>query len=241
MLIDTHAHSSGISKCCRASIDEVFKDAKAVGIEGIVLTNHYTEGYADNGDYLELAKRYIAEYRYAEECAKKAQMRIFFGIEVTMELEGFPHILIYGVHPDFILEHPAIFNYGQEKLYTVVKNAGGVVVQAHPFRKNTNLLFDLKYLDGIELNCHPLYEGTHFEELTKIALENNKILTCGGDYHADIYRVKCGYYFPNDIKDGIELGKYLLKAGSKKLCIQEVGSQTSYDYSYIVNKQQNSR
>ena len=92
MLIDTHAHSSGISKCCRASIDEVFKDAKAVGIDGIVLTNHYTEGYADNGDYLELAKRYIAEYRHAEECAKKAQMRIFFGIEVTMELEGFPHI-----------------------------------------------------------------------------------------------------------------------------------------------------
>lgn len=89
---------------------------------------------------------------------------------------------------------------------------------------------NVKVFLGIELNYHPLYEGTHFEQLTKRAIENGKILTCGGDYHADAYRVKCGVYFPNDVKEEIDIGKYLLSVGVKKLCIQEVGSKTVYDY-----------
>ena len=27
-------------------------------------------------------------------------------------------------------------------------------------------LLDLNYLDGIEVNCHPLYNGTHFDKLS---------------------------------------------------------------------------
>ena len=42
MLIDTHAHSSGISKCCRASIDEVFKDTNTV-------FENYAPEFVNNG------------------------------------------------------------------------------------------------------------------------------------------------------------------------------------------------
>ena len=41
MLIDLHAHTGGISKCCRIPADKVVQAAKDVGLDGIVLTNHY--------------------------------------------------------------------------------------------------------------------------------------------------------------------------------------------------------
>ena len=40
-----------------------------------------------------------------------------------------------------------------------------------------NVLFDLKYLDGVEINCHPLYEGTHLSVFKKIAEDTNKLLS----------------------------------------------------------------
>ena len=229
MLIDMHSHSSGISKCCQMDAKGVVKEALNVGIDGIVLTNHYVKYYANDEDYLGLAVRYVEEFNYAKKCGDEVGCKVFFGLEVTMEHEGFPHLLVYGVEPQFILNHPQIFSYSQEQLYNAVKTAGGVLVQAHPYRKNLNALFDLKYLDGIEVNCHPLYEGTHLAELKKIAEDNNKLLTCGGDYHADTHRVKCGMYLPEWIKNGVDVGTYLKQTKQCKLCVQEVNSFEQFE------------
>ena len=62
LLIDMHAHSSGISECCKIPIDEVLKRARDAGHDGIVLTNHYSEKYAEATSPDELAKRYNEEY-----------------------------------------------------------------------------------------------------------------------------------------------------------------------------------
>ena len=232
MLIDMHAHSSGISKCCLIDAKAVVEEALKVGLDGIVLTNHYVEYYAKNKDYSALANRYVEEFYYAKSCGEKVGCKVFFGIEVTMEKEGFPHLLLYGVTPQFILDHPQIVFYSQEELYKAVKSAGGVLVQAHPFRKNINRLLDLNFLDGIEVNCHPLYEGTHIDELTKIATKNNILLTCGGDYHADTHRVKCGMYLPDWVQNGVDVGTYLLQTKECKLCVQEVDDFVSKEVIY---------
>ena len=68
MLIDMHSHSSGISRCCLIDAKEVVKEALNAGLDGIVLTNHYVEYYAENNDYLAFAKRYIEEFNYAKKC-----------------------------------------------------------------------------------------------------------------------------------------------------------------------------
>ena len=65
MLIDMHAHSSAISHCCRATVEEILEADRAVGIDGIVLTNHYLLEYVENGDAAAFARRYTDEYRHA--------------------------------------------------------------------------------------------------------------------------------------------------------------------------------
>ena len=231
MLIDLHAHSSGISKCCRIPAEQVIAEARAVGIDGLVLTNHYQKNYVSDGDYAAFAARYIAEYEYAAELVKDSDFRIFFGIEVTMEKHPGVHMLIYGVEPAFLTAHPTLFDYTQEELYHLVREAGGFLVQAHPMRREDRLL-DTDYLDGIEISCHPLYEGTHIAELMPIAAREGLILTAGGDFHADTHRARCGVYLDDSLTTVRQIADYLTTAQEITLCVQEVDARESYDVVY---------
>ena len=120
----------------------------------------------------------------------------------------------------------------QQELYGLVHAAGGVMVQAHPMRNGKNRLMDPAYLDGVEVNCHPKYDRCYAKELAELAKSNGWILTCGGDYHADTYRVQCGMYLPDSITDGVQLGQYLKTADTVRLRVQEVGEMTAFDMEY---------
>ena len=222
MLIDLHAHSAGISLCCKANARGVIEAAKAAGLDGLVLTNHYHQGYMREGELpCEFAKRFLEEYHKAQEIAAALDMRLFFGIEVTVLPCNALHFLVYGVDEDFVTAHPTMFDYPLEKLYAVVHKAGGILVQAHPMR-NENNLQTLSLMDGVEISCHPKYDGMHLTELAEIAAREGKLLTCGGDYHADTpYRPYCGVYLPDDIADIKGIVAYLQSAAEMRLAAQE--------------------
>lgn len=235
MLIDMHAHSSGISTCCQIDGKDMVVVAKNAGMDGIVLTNHYTSHYLlDENDVDNLAKRYVDEYYYVKKEGEKIGFKVFFGIEVTMSKHNDIHMLVYGVEPSFVIKNPRLYDLTQKELYELVHKHNGILVQAHPFRKGIDVLLDLKYLDGVEANCHPLYDATHINKLNKIAKENKLLLTCGGDFHNDTHRAKCGVYLSDNLKDTFEIVSYLKSINQIKLCIQEVKEFTTYDY--IFNK-----
>lgn len=235
MLIDLHAHTSGISTCCQAPAPDIVKTAKENGIDGIVLTNHYVR--QDDGDHKDYAKRYVDEYYYTKECGDAIGCVVIYGMEVTMERYHDAHILLYGVEPAFTLEHPLIFTYTMEQLYHAVKAVGGMVVQAHPFRNGHNKLEDQSFLDGVELSSHPLYDGTYVEKLTEIAHQNGIILTSGGDYHADVpYRPYCGLHLPETVTDTRTLCDYLLAAESVDVQYQEPYAPESIRSTFVRSK-----
>ena len=144
-------------------------------------------------------------------------------------------MLIYGVEPAFLTAHPTLFDYTQEELYRLVHEAGGILVQAHPMRRQDRLL-DTGLLDGIEISCHPLYEGTHISELTTIAEKAGLILTAGGDFHADTHRARCGVYLDDTITTVKEIADYLAHTDEVKLCVQEVDARESYDVTFCRGK-----
>ena len=227
MLIDLHAHSSGISRCCQIPAPEVLKVAKEIGLDGIVLTNHYQKVYIPDGDCAAFAERYLEEYKMAARAGEELGCKVFFGIEVTMEKHDLAHLLVYGVDEVFLRKHPDLYEYTQEDLYNLVKEAGGALVQAHPYRGKDSLL-DVRYLDGVEVSCHPLYKSTHIAKVTEVAEKAGIILTCGGDYHADSYRAYCGVYLPDSIQTDQDLAKYLCTTDSVQLRVHEVDEPESY-------------
>lgn len=216
MLIDMHAHTSGISRCCRADAAEVLHTARKAGIDGLVLCNHYQEVYVTDAGAAAFAEEYIAEYFHTKQIADAMNFPLFFGIEVTAKLHGNAHILIYGMTPEFLREHPEIYAYPLEKMARLVHEGGGLIVQAHPFRAGGQLL-DTAQLDGVEVNCHPLYDATHCARLLDIAADKRLLVTCGGDYHADTYRAVCGTHFPHDTKSTDDIVRYL--KSTQEICI----------------------
>lgn len=232
MLIDLHAHTSGISKCCRQPASKILEAAREAGIDGIVLTNHYQKNYIINDDVSDLVERYMEEIRFTQKLGEQMEIKVFWGIEVTMELYPSVHMLVYGVDTDFLEKHPLIFDYTHEMLYKAVKDGGGALIQAHPFRNGTTVM-NTNFLDGIEVNCHPLYKNSFSEEIFKIAHENGLSVTCGGDFHADTYRPICGTHFPCNISNGFEIGKYLIDSNKFDLRIHEPNSNTYKDVTYV--------
>jgi len=232
MLFDLHAHTSGISACCRAPAHEIVRAALAAGLDGIVLTNHYYKAYVQGGDNADFARRYVREYAETREYGEAAGLRVLYGMEVTMELHGGAHILVYGVSPEFTLAHPDVFDLPLCELYALVHENGGILVQAHPFRGGKNTLQDLAYLDGLEANSHPLYDGTHFHRLAQIARSRGLILTSGGDYHADTQRPRCGTYLPDSVETTQDLCAFLRRADAVDLEIQEPGEIHSRRVNY---------
>lgn len=220
MLIDMHAHSS-LSRCCKIDGKGNLLVTKERGMDGFILTNHYDKSYLIDDDKLEYANRYINEYYNTKKAADELDMKCFFGIEVTMSKHNDVHMLVYGVSPEWLLEYPDLYYYEQKDLYELVHKYNGILVQAHPLRKNINVLLDPKYLDGIELNSHTIKEGPHTEEIIEIAKTYNLLVTSGGDFHNDAPRAKCGMYLPNDINDIKELVNYLNNNIEFKMVVQE--------------------
>lgn len=233
MLVDLHAHSSGISRCCRIPYDAVIRAAKDAGLDGIVLTNHYQKSYVKDGDALAFAKRYTEEFRLARAYGDSVGFKVIFGAEITMERYGGAHLLLYGITEEFIEQHPDLYEFTLDEMRDAIKafDPKAAMVQAHPYRASKNLL-PTEYLDGIEVNCHPLYSNSYFDDMVAIALENKLILTCGGDYHADTYRPKCGVYLPDRISDSSKLAHYLLDAPALTLLVHEPNTDAPYEFEW---------
>lgn len=235
MLIDCHAHTSGISHCCQIAAPQVLEEARTAGLDGIVLTNHYQSCYIENGDAAGFARRYMQEVYDTQRIAEAMGMKCFWGIEVTSERYPSVHLLVYGVEEDFLVKYPTVFSMTHEEIWDIVKQEGGVLVHAHPFR-GAGTVMDYRRLDGVEINCHPLYGNTFSKRIQQIGEEHNLIVTCGGDYHADTYRPHCGVYLPDSIRDSLELGKYLLETREMNLLVQEVNAEKSVCIQYIKSR-----
>ena len=231
MLIDLHAHTRGISICCQGEAETIIRDTKNAGVDGIVLTNHYQSYYVQDGNAKAFAQRYIDEYYLTKEIGDKLGVKVFWGIEVTMDFDTNVHLLIYGVGTEITKDYPELYACSQKELYEIVKSYGGALVQGHPFRVRDEVI-DTNYLDGIEINCHPKQRGSFVKEIIEIAKEDGLALTCGGDYHADAYRPKCGMYLPESIKNEKDLGDYILNASTVKLSIEETHTRDLFDYEY---------
>ena len=242
MLIDLHAHTSGVSSCCSVDFEEVINTAKLIGLDGLVITNHYIHCYIENPDYKygfitpkDFADFFIDEYEKTKAYADSIGFKTYFGIELTPDYDTRVHLLIYGVDTNFVRENYDLYKYSLKDLYALVKKYGGTLIQAHPFRNGATVQ-DVKYLDGLEINCHPKYQNSYADTLPSIALENKLSLICGADFHNDTYRPICGTYFPDSVKNINDIKDFILTTKEVTLRIHEVNAPTFYEKTYKLNR-----
>lgn len=235
-LFDLHCHSSGISLCSRISYDKVVDSAKEAGFKGIVLTNHYCEDYLQSISIDEWIEKYIQEYELAKTYGESVNMKVLFAVEVTMNFDKRVHMLIYGITPELLRRHKPLYDKSLEELYEFCSKYDLTLIQAHPYRYGSTVL-DTRYLDGIEINCHPKYGNTYSADIIEIATQKGLAVTCGCDFHGDVdYRPRGGMFVPDHISDGIALAKYLKETKEFTLQVHEIGEELPTIKKIVINK-----
>ncbi|MBN1269015.1 MAG: NUDIX domain-containing protein [Kiritimatiellae bacterium] len=122
MKIDLHVHSSERSGCGTAPDDEMILAAKARGLDALVFTDH---------------DRLVPPERLLDLNRRHAPFRVFGGIEILVREDE--HLLVYGLQ-DPALESRA---WGYSDLHAFVKEHGGCIGLAHPFRFRDRLNIDV--------------------------------------------------------------------------------------------------
>ncbi|MCR4655014.1 MAG: PHP domain-containing protein [Lachnospiraceae bacterium] len=183
---ETHLHTAGSSACGRARGTDYLEGYKALGYDGIFITEHFYLGNTCIPRSLpwdEWVDRFCRSYYETKERGDKTGISVFFGWESTYGTgEDF---LIYGLKPEWLKKHPEIIRLTQEQQYELVHSEGGLVVQAHPFRERG-------YMDEIRL--HPNHcdaweiansGNLPYMDLTayEYASSHGMTMTCGSDIH----------------------------------------------------------
>ena len=102
---ETHLHSSPVSKCAQANIEESLYYYKSLGYDGVFLTNHFIGGnFREDGLTTDAEKVdfYVSDYFEGLKFARKIGIKLFFGVE--MSFNHHTDFLIYGLSPEWYQE-----------------------------------------------------------------------------------------------------------------------------------------
>lgn len=194
-LYETHLHTSEGSRCAHVSAAEMVRLYKAAGYTGIVITDHFVGGNtAIDRDlpWEQWVEGFCKGYENAKAEGDKIGLQVFFGWE-----SGFcgTEFLIYGLDKQWLLEHPQICGCTVEQQYALVREGGGMVIHAHPFRVRP-YIHEIRlypdYVDGVEtVNAtHSSFAGNRTpedllanEQAAAYAKEHHFPETSGSDQH----------------------------------------------------------
>ncbi len=206
MLVDAHIHTAEISPCSQVPAADLVARCAKEGLGGICLTNHY-KASAVRGPFEEWRKRYTDEYRRTRHLGEKLGLKVFFGVEFTLDEMPKNDFTVYGLTEEDIEEAEPLYRLTLRELADYVHGKNALLYHAHPFRNTTPV--DGTLLDGTEINCHPLYRGCREADVRAFADRYNLRLSCGSDFHGDTYKPYCGIWVPSPITVTWDFVEYL--------------------------------
>ena len=134
-LYETHLHTQESSLCGIAPAREYIRYYQDRGYQGIFVTDHFFRGNSNINRKLpwkEWVSQFCRGYENALEEGEKRGLDVFFGWEEAFDGDEY---LIYGLDKGWILDHPRAKSWSRKEQFDAVSDAGGCVVQAHPFRQ----------------------------------------------------------------------------------------------------------
>lgn len=151
---ETHLHTSEGSACGRSTGAEMARACKEAGYTGIIVTDHFYQGNTavDRSlDWEEWVDGYCRGYENAKAVGDQIGLQVFFGWEQSFHGADF---LVYGLDKAWLKAHPEIRSCTVEEQYRLVKQDGGMVIHAHPYRE-ANYIPEIRLypesVDGVEV------------------------------------------------------------------------------------------
>ena len=164
MRIDLHVHTIERSSCAVSSEVEQILISITRNLDAIAITDH---ARLVPSEHIEALNR---EY---------APFRIFGGIEITVREKE--DVLVLGVH-DPVLESK---KWTYPELHTFVRDRGGWMALAHPYRYRPNIAIDIeRYLPDALESCSTNIELLNQPRIREVAKQLGIPFVCNSDAHA---------------------------------------------------------
>ena len=152
---ETHLHTWPVSRCARITVEENLKFYKELGYDGVFITNHFIDGNVNIDDktipYEEQIEFYFSDYEEGLALSEKIGIKVFCGVELSYKGTDF---LIYGLDKEWFLAHPEIMGMKKSEELALMREAGALIIQAHPYREDSYIdhirLFP-RHVDGVEV------------------------------------------------------------------------------------------
>ena len=141
---ETHLHTSPVSKCASASVEDTLRFYRALGYDGVFITNHFLDGNINIDRSLPYEERinfYFADYEEGKRLSDEIGIKVFLGVELSYKGTDF---LVYGLGREWFLAHPEIMEMKKSEELKLLMENGALVFQAHPYR-------EAAYIDHIRL------------------------------------------------------------------------------------------
>lgn len=216
---ELHCHTGCVSRCGRVEPEEIAQLYIEKGYSGIVVTDHYSPMTFDPIGVVRPQKEvefYLSGYRrmkaYAEKYAN--DFTVLLGVELRHYFTANDY-LIYGIDESFFYEGGNLLALSEKEVFRRCQEKGYLVYQAHPFRVGIRRC-NPEYIHGVEV-----YNGKTEEKLNKEAyqwaLENNKLMCSGSDFHTYQNLAKGGIITTEKIYDNAKLLEVLKKQEFKRI------------------------
>lgn len=211
---DLHVHSIGGSACGHDTVENMMKKFKEVGFTGFALTNHFLHGYTGvdrSLPWCDFVDKYASYYYDNLKTAQKLDFDLIFGLEE--KYDAGKEFLVYGITPEILLKYPELQNMDITIWSEIVRNNGGFIAYAHPFRNRDYIpdpytMPDISLVDGIEA-----YNRGNDPEDNELAIKtfknSGKILIAGGDLHSINFNDSFGIKTNERIKTTEQLAEVL--------------------------------
>ena len=210
-LYETHCHCSQCSHCASSTSQELALAYYKAGYAGMILTDHFISGNTALDRSLPWdiqVKTYYQAYLDACEAVADLDFDVLFGIEHAYG-DG-KEVLVYGIDLNFLLANPDLCDITLDEFVDRVHSAGGLVVQAHPYRDRSYINMSVEprkdIVDGIEIHNAGNHPGEDGKALS-LSHEKDFIRTSGGDVHniTDSKLGAAGLAFKTRIRNNHEL------------------------------------
>ena len=185
--IETHLHTNHVSQCARLKAEHLAKRYYEGGFSGIAVTDHYNvETWAYRNINVKTNKRVMRTvlegfYHMEEACAKYG-IKVYKGLELRF-YENDNDYLFYDFDEELLEDADEIMSLGIANFSKAFRPNGGLLIQAHPFRKPCVPIAP-HLLDGIEVcNCNPRHNSRNDLAWELAELNPHLILTSGSDCH----------------------------------------------------------
>lgn len=169
MKVDFHLHTNSYSRCALATAKEQMRASIQAGVDVVFITEHMKLFPQDEIDRLQ--KKY-------------PEIRIYQGIEVTVQDNSYDDFIVLGVHDKAIEKK----NWTYKALYEFVKRHKGAIILAHPYRFSDEVNEEIWQYppDGIEVLSSNV--GRHgYERRKLLAKELDKPMVTNSDSHYTEY------------------------------------------------------